>query len=136
MDHGLLRLNRNIKAYDRDLYAVKGANGVVQIMRKTNNTDAFLYGDSIIARDQLVFALTDSWKLSGRPVEWGIDPILRKLSEMDAWSKERIYEDLVRTRERNEELRRRRNQNELRALAADCRKEFAKATNDINTSTL
>ncbi len=47
-----------------------------------------------------------------------------------------MLEDMRRAREKAKEERLRQRKNENKAIAYDMRKEFAKAVNEINTSTL
>lgn len=124
-------LNKHIKQLDYRLYAVdcEIANGeTVAIYRK---------GEYSTSAPLFIIALTDNWYLNGSPRNWGVDPVIRRLCEMDQWSKANsIYDDLKKERERKEELKQREWKNNVKALAYDFRKEFAKATNDVNTSSL
>ncbi len=86
--------------------------------------------------DQLVLPITDTWTESGKPVDWGIEPIYGKIQQLDGWRDDGDYERFVKQRERNKANKEREHKNEMRAAAYDCRREFARATNDINTSTL
>ncbi len=85
---------------------------------------------------QFIAALTDNWNVTGNPIDLGIDPLLWKIQEMDSWSKGSVLDEMRRGRERAKEDRKRQQKNENKARAYDMRKEFAKAVNDINTSTL
>lgn len=83
-----------------------------------------------------VIALTNTWNHNGVPVEWGLEPIMAQLRSMDAWRYDGIYKDLVDKREREERISKQSYSNDMKARAMDLRRDFAKATNDINTSTL
>ena len=85
---------------------------------------------------QFILALTDTWTLQGQPVEWGMEPIMAKLRSMDSWREDTILDSIVAERERREASKAQTNKNEFRARAYDLRKEFAEATNDINTTGL
>lgn len=85
--------------------------------------------------DQLVLPITDNWTESGKPVDWGIEPIFWKIQQLDGY-RDDGYEEFVKQRERIKSNKERAHRNEIKALAYDCRREFAKATNEINTSTL
>lgn len=126
MDYQLSRLNQVIKSFDRELFA-KRVGEQVQIHRKSvQNGDATVH---------LILALTHNWLAHGKPVEWGLEPILQRLLSMDSWRNDSIYSDMVKDRESAKYWEERERKNNSRAMALDIRKDFAKSTNDINTST-
>lgn len=90
------------------------------------------------ARDwaDVIIPVTDNWNESGMPVDWGIEPILSQLQKQDSWRDDGDYDRFCRARQARKEDKARAFKNEVKAIAADCRTEFARATNDINTSTL
>lgn len=134
MDRYLHRVNKAVTGYDRLLYA-KRVNGVVQIWRQPYR--ATVTGISLMGRPEpeFIVALTHNWNLDGEPVEWGMEPILDQFRRMDSWQHD-VYGEICEKRERIERDSKRQEHNEIRARAADVRREFAKATNDINTSTV
>ncbi len=85
---------------------------------------------------QFILALTDTWTLQGQPVEWGLEPLAWKLREMDSWRSDQEIKGMRQERERLKGIQANSKRNDLRAQAADMRKDFARATNEINTSTL
>ena len=131
------RLNQELKGHDRDLFA-QIVNGVIQIWRKTAKWSSadidFSVGSSIPT--QFLFALTHDWSLSGTPVDWGIEPSMNELLSRDLWSKPGYLDGLRKKRDREKDIKDQSNRNEMRARAADMRKDFARSTNEINTSTL
>lgn len=133
------RINQELRFFDRKLYAEKSAHGVVKILRKGTHWESFEFeGNTLLysrPNPHYVLSLTHNWSLEGQPVEWGIEPLLGRLREIDSHNHDvlaRIYEE----NEKRERLRKRAQSNELKAIAYDSRREFAKAVNDINTSTL
>lgn len=139
MEWSLNRLNQEVKKHDRRLFVIKTASGMKQIWRQADKWDA---ADTIDEYDkssipiQLILSLTDTWGANGKPVEWGIEPVIHKLLSMDAWTQVDMLEKMRKGREQEKEDKDRARRNELRAYVADNRREFAKATNHINTSTL
>jgi len=131
MDLRLEKLKSKLKLHDSALYAVRNASGKICIMRRNQNKAAIQDFDDSIVRDQFVCALTEDWTANAKAVDWGVDPVLMQLREMDSWARETQYEDFCRRRDMALADKERRKKNELRALAADSRKEFARATNDI-----
>ena len=139
MGQRLRRINEVVKQFDRNLFAYD-SSGKVLIMRQASRLEASDFNQSApdLARmnPQLIFALTDSWKVDGNPVEWGLEPIVDQLKQRDSWAQADLFRNMVKKREQDESDKQRANRNELRAQAADLRRDFARATNDINTSTV
>lgn len=139
MDARVKQFNQSVKVYDRKLFVVRVSNGMIQIHREGERLEDSDLPEEIESRrpfPQLILCLTDDWTLQGQPVEWGLEPVLKKLRSMDSWTQERIFKDLYEERERNQKTKQQSRKNEYRAIAMDMRKDFARATNDINTSTL
>lgn len=139
MDWRVKRLTQELKKHDATLYAVKTNTGMIQVWRRAEHWAAaeLIDGESDHSQPtQFITALTDDWKLTGNPVDRGIDPLMWKIQEMDSWSKGSIVDELRKQRERAKEDRKRAQKNENKARAYDMRKEFAQAVNDINTSTI
>lgn len=138
MDFRTRRITQELQKHDRSLYAIKSESGMFQVWRKADKWSAadVDVDESGSNPTQFILALTDTWTLKGNPVEWGLDPIMRRIQEMDLWTKESFLDNLRKERARSKELRERATKNEMKARAYDMRKEFAQATNEINTSTL
>lgn len=140
MDHRVKRITEVVRGHDRQLFAYRSMDGKVLVMRQGDRLAASDYNQSApdVAKlnPQLVFALTDTWRVDGIPVEWGLEPILDQLKSRDAWAHPDTFRDMVKTRDRVKADQERSKRNEIRGLAADLRREFASATNDINTSTV
>lgn len=134
------RINEVVKKYDRRLYAIQIPQGMIQIHRQADRMEASDFNQEIPETahlfPQFIFALTDTWKLQGQPVDWGIEPIRQKLRQLDSWRDDSHYARIVENRDRIARDKDRMHKNELRATALDMRRDFAKATNDINTSSL
>lgn len=133
-------INRRLKRFDRSLFTYTNIEGKVLVMRKADRLEASDYHQEEMnldeIRPQIIFALTHDWTVYGRSVDWGIEPILEKLRSMDSWASTAWISEMRKENERIKEDKKRMERNEFRATASDMRKEFAKATNDINTSTL
>lgn len=134
----LHRYNQELKAHDPLLVAVEVPAGI-QVWRKAPNWQASEFGSDLTGKSQpmqFITALTDNWKEDGTPVDRGIEPLIYRIRQMDTWQSGSKLKEMRERREREDQDRKRMRRNENRAIAADCRKEFAAATNDINTSTL
>lgn len=133
------RLNEVLRAYDRDLFVNKIPSGMLQIHRKVNKSKVTRFNEDEIdpgyLHPQFILALTHNWLLTGEPVDWGIEPIMETLRSMDQWNHD-DFNEMIETRDRKERDRLRSQNSEFRAIAADLRKDYARATNDINVSNL
>ncbi len=132
-------INRELKYLDKELYAVKADTGLVHIFRKGVRWESFDFGNDRLSFSRPsphhILTLTHNWSASGRPVEWGIEPLLARLKEIDNHNHDvlaRIWEE----NEKKESLRKRAKSNDLKAMAYDVRRDFAKSVNEVNTSTL
>lgn len=142
MDAKLRQISQLLKRYDSDLVPHRYLDGALGIMRKRRGYDFYRFNQEhfvlwfVREWDELVLPITDTWTESGKPVDWGIEPIFWKIQQLDGWRDDGDYDRFCADREAKRRSKDRAFRNEMRARAADCRKEFARATNDINTSTI
>jgi len=138
LDWRVIRINQEVRKYDRDLFAYRGGNGAILILRKANRLEASDYNQTLpnlaSLNPQLVLACTDNWRADGVPCDRGLEPIIEKLRAMDLWSKDGVLDQLRKNREAEEDQRKRTFRNNVGAMAADMRSQFAKATNDFVTT--
>jgi hypothetical protein len=142
MDQKLRQVSQLLKRYDSELIVKRYLDSSLGIFRKRRGWDFFHFdGETKYALwfsvdfEDLVIPCTDNWTDLGKPVDQGIEPIFWKVQQLDGWRYD-DYEDFVAGRAERKRNRDRAFKNEMRARAADLRREFAKATNDINTSTI
>lgn len=133
------RLNKELRLFDKELYAEKSDTLPTRVFRRGVHWESYQFEGATILYSRpnpyYVLSLTHDWSLNGKPVEWGIEPLLQRLREIDNHNHdvlERIYEE----NEKRDQLNKRSKSNEIKALATDLRRDFAKTVNDINTSTL
>ena len=136
MDTYVKRLTQEVKSYSKDLYADRSPNGNVQIYRRATRYESYEFQGKILTVSlplpQLVLCLTDNWLPSGKPVEWGIEPLCSKIRAIDSHRDDSYFEKMVKQREEIDSTNKQSRRNEIRAIAADMRKDFAKATNDVS----
>lgn len=127
-----------IRRYDPELYC-EGKDGMLCIYRKSQRIESYDFEGTVIHYVRpapfFIFALTHDWSATGRPVDWGCLPILERLQQCDLHKRDMASEIERQEEKRTEEVARER-ANKTEDLFKDMRKTFAKATNDINTSTL
>jgi hypothetical protein len=127
MDSRARDVHNAVKAYDRELIAQREQNGVIHIYRKPPGSASEIF---------FVMALTDNWSAQGKPVPWGLEVICARLRAMDLWKSETEVDRIQIAREKEAEISRKDFRNNIEAFLSEFRRGFAKATNDINTSSL
>lgn len=141
MEIEVRKYTRAVKAYDRLLYCAPNDKGTLCIFRKLKRFVPVVIGDdfkllNLVEDKYLVFALTDTWSVRGAPRAWGIDFVLDRLREIDTQARERLFEEREAEERRLQESKDRHIRNEAEAWAADNRRAFAKAFDDINTTSV
>ena len=126
MDGRVREVNRVVKEYDKYLVALRGGNGVIHVYRKTNGLTA----------PHLVFSLTEDWGPNSPPREWGLQVIYNRLAAHDLWKDETVVERLEKEAIQDAASAERATKNSIEAFLYDYRRQFAKAHNDVNTSSL
>jgi len=132
-------LTKHLKAHDSKLYAKREEYGAIHVYRETVGFDVCDWegGKLLISRLQphFVFALTDNWTVTGKPIEWGIEPVMARVKEMDLWNQNTLEKILAHNQAIDESNDRSRMTNH-EAFAADIRSQFKKAFSDVNVSSL
>jgi hypothetical protein len=129
LDSRVKTLTKQLKEHDKDLYAKRMLDGVVLVCRKSRNV---FTGQT---NDQLIFPLTDDFTSKGKPVEWGVEPILAHLKAMDGWNRD-VVEDWISSDEKSKEVAAKQRMSKNEDFARDFRRQFARTFDDVNTSTL
>ena len=122
---------RELKRYDKDLFAKHNQDGVMCVFRKHKRFEPVVVSEgfkflNLVEGIQFVFSLTENWTLSSPPRQWGIERVLNRVREIDAWNNERMFEDLDAANDRADESEKRSFKNETEAFFADHRSEFVK----------
>ena len=107
MSHTARRITDEIQRYDYKLYAKKDNDGVIRIYRKCKEyRSEQLTRDvsvlNLINNDHLVMSLTDTWGFRGKPVDWGVLPIMARLRAMDLWNSENLSSEFFKNEEKDE----------------------------------
>lgn len=116
-------MTKHLRRFDSGLFCKKiPKNGAYGVYQKT------------VSGTHLILPLTDNWRWEGRPVDWGIEPVLFKLR---FGSPERdVSDELIKGYQKADESRERDLKRNTADFLGEYRSQFAKATNDVNTSTL
>jgi hypothetical protein len=102
-------------------------NGVIHVYRR--------HPDSL-GPTQFVFAITDNWKATGRPVEWGLVPLITKLKACDLTRNPLLFENLIADYEKDEANKEKERMNSFEAMAYELAPAFKKDFAYINTSSM
>lgn len=124
-------INRELRKYDRDLFAIARHDRVDICRRVDSLHKSFRMVEEMPPESQYLFSLTDDWKNTGSPVDLGLELLREHLNSLDAWRDDSFFKTIQENRVREQELSRKRFKNEVRARAYDIRSDFAKATNDL-----
>lgn len=143
MQNRLATITREVKKYDRELYADLLPSGIPAVFRKTVRYETYVLDESekstlVVLKESphLVFPLTDNWSVKGHMVDWGIEPILARLKAMDLWNNESFMDDLINSYEKAEEGRAKEKRNDIESFFYEMHGQFKKDWKDINTATI
>ncbi len=130
-----------LRRYDRDLFAERTRDGAACVFRKVKRFVPVCVSEgfrlmNLIEDKQFVFALTDNFTLSGKPIDWGIDDVLGRVQKLDAWANNDLFEKMDAENERVDQTRRKDLKNEMEAFWSHERDRFKSATSDILTHSL
>lgn len=120
-------LNRELKTHDSQLFVQETKAGRLDVYRKSS------FGGH---PPHYIFSLTDSWTTEGKPIEWGVDVIINRIKAHDIWRDDSFVENIIRDLEKAEEGKKRDFRNSVESFLLDFRRQFAKATDSVNTGTL
>lgn len=125
-------LTSYLKRYDAELYAELAAHNllptkVIYILRRNRSRPH---------EPHFIFALTRDWTAKTEPREWGIEVVLARLRAMDLWKSETVVDRVIADAEKAQESKDRDAKNNIESFLREFRREFARSTNQINTSNL
>lgn len=133
------QITEYVRKYDDKLFCAKNAEGKLCVYRKENVVDWYEYEGCAIGfvrpAPNLIFALTDDWTVKGKPVDRGLTPIYFRLQQIDIWKRD-LAKESIDSVEKDKASIDRAVDNHIESFLIENRREFARRTNDINTSTL
>lgn len=121
------QIDRALRMYDSMLHLQETHFGRYDVCRSSK------FGEHLPI---FIFSLTDDWKPSGKPVDYGIDTVLNRIKAHDLWRDDSFVENYIKNHEKVQESKDRARRNSIESFLYDFRSEFNKATKDINTANL
>lgn len=139
-------ITKAIKLHDRELYCERSGEGKLCVYRKGQRVESFRLDDDGTGADEsvlhflrptphFVFALTENWRMASEPRDWGLEPILARIKAHDLWNRDVAGDAIEQELKESASLERER-QNTIESFLLDYRRQFAKAFDGVNTSTL
>lgn len=119
-----VRLGQQLRAFDSTLYLNRVGQDQLQLMKKSKPADYY------------ILSLTEDWSAKARSVEWGVEPIIARLREIDGHNPDSFVNKMDEMHEKEKQSKDRDLKNKTEDFAKEFRKPFAKAFEGINTSTL
>lgn len=136
----VMSINKALKLHDAELFCKPDENGCLQVYKKTVGYEAINFGDYVVHYSRIIpksiMALTDTWTVRGNPVDWGIEPIMRKIQEMDTHNRADFLREMEKAFEKKNEDKQKEIVNKNEAFLYEHHKMFKKAFADVNTSNL
>lgn len=127
-----------LKRFDPMLFCER-REGKLCVLRKDQRIESYVVDGNLIhfvrPAPYLILALTNDWNLNGEPCDWGLEPILARIQACDLWKRD-IASESLKSIEGSRASRDRAADNHIEGFLKENRREFARLTNDINTSTL
>lgn len=129
-------LNKHLKKYDSKLFCAR-AGDKIDVYRNVYRQDVYKIGDEtlihLVEVPSHVLSLTEDWTVTGRPVDWGVEPLLQRLRKMDTWNHD-SWSEAEAGAERNRALKKRRLKNKLDDIGYEVQPYFKKAADEFNFS--
>ena len=135
------RITKELKKRDAKLYVHKNYKGVLQVMRESYAHHPYLLDDcvvyALVPTPHFIFALTDNWTASGKACEWGVEPVLKRLTEIDTWNDHSfVNKDLEKHNKKVDESKAREVNNKIESAVYESHRVFKKTFADINTANM
>lgn len=133
-------LTKHLRRYDDKLYAKREQTGAIHVYRDGVGFYPFEWNGlnfkASFPSPDFVLALTDNWTVRGRPIEWGIEPLLHRIQKIDGWRNDHMADKLIEGYERRDMQKKKDLHNQNEAFFGDHHRQFKKAFSEINTSNM
>lgn len=129
------RITEYIRNHDDKLICKMDAiAGTLCIYRKTLKFETYdIDGERVtfsLPDLHFVTALTDNWNRNGKPVDWGLLPIMDRIRRIDLWQNEVMVQKMISEYEKADEDERKKRMDRHEAQADVFRHDFQKSFGD------
>lgn len=133
------RITSAIKRHDYNLFC-KQVEGKLHVFRRAKRVESFvLDGGEVLhfvrPSSDYVMSLTKDWQLRGESADWGIDPILKRLQDIDLWNRD-IVSDLEKQDEKTRAEADAKRRRETEDFLYEFRDDFKKTFSDVNVANM
>lgn len=135
------RIDDELKRHDPKLFLKKSPKGTYEVFRQRFISIRYhLSEDQSIVNYEpspcYIMSLTEDWTIKTQPADWGLEPISRRLREIDSWNKESVVSQMEKHNAKVDEAKARKLENDTEAFVKEWRSDFARATKDILTNSV
>lgn len=134
------RLTQIVKSYDPALFVKRGDDQTLYLIRRTKRWETIEFNGRLVMYSrpdhQMIFALTDDWTQGGRSVDWGIEPLMARVREIDSHRSSEIIDRLNEAQELREQAKETDLTNKSESFARDLRTAVKLDFKDYNVSSL
>lgn len=120
-------LEKRLKGHDSLLFVQEAREGRYDVYRKSETGSHMPH---------FIFSLTEDWTVNSRPTPYGIDTVLNRIKAHDLWRDDTFIERYIKQCEDMSEAKERSRKNSIESFLYDFRKQFARATESVNTGSL
>ena len=136
MDSVTRRLTKAVKEHDSLLYVERDNHGGMNLWRKDYRKEFFSYNGNtysyMVSSPYFVLRLSDDWTTRGRPVEWGVEPLLHRIRSIDLWNKDSESSNVEKSQIKAMESKDREIKNMHEAMTSEMHSSFKKAFSYTN----
>ncbi len=136
----MIGLVETLNRFDPSLVVRKDNQGVIGVYRKVKRSESVSFQGNKLTyvKDFLTPILysTHDWTRRGQPVQRGALNFLARLQEIDAWSRKAFFEEMERKEKLADESANRAARGAIEDHLLDRRRDFVRATSDINLGTV
>lgn len=132
-------LTRHVKQIDRDLFCMQSGPCVLLCRKATVWEEFHMEGSRYLCSrsvPQVIFALTDTFTQRGNPIDLGIEPLIRRIKEIDGYGDFNGVKNVVSDLEKHADYRKKDLSSKFEEMAYETRPMFKKAFADVNTSNM
>lgn len=127
---------RALRRYDSELFLDYNLDGVLCVFRHNKRYLPVIDSPeikllSLTPSRDYVCAITDTWGVSGKPCDYGIDDVLLHIQKIDSLANARLIEEMDEQNAKVDETARKDLRNEMEGMLAYERRRFAKAMDEI-----